>query len=304
MVVGSAGCSPSLQPPVRIGAIAWPGYEGLFLARALGAFGSAPVKLVDYPSTPEVIRSFRNGAIEAACLSADEFLRLAADEPDLRAILVMDISRGADALVVHPHIANLPSLSGKRVGVELNAIGAYMLTLALRSAGLKKDEITVVPLSNDLHEQAFLERSIDAVVTFEPHRTRLLKSGATVLFDSSNLEPPVMDFLVVRQSLIDERPGLVRQILSGWFEAIAFLKSHPQEAAALVAPRQGVTPAEFLQSMELLQIPSLEQNRLMLAHASEETLRQMRALNDAMLATGLHHSVVTRTNLFHGASLP
>ena len=187
----TAGCSPKLQPPVRIGAIVWPGYECLFLARAIDAFGGAPVKLVDYPSTPEVIRSFQNRAIEAACLTADEFLRLAGDEPDLRAILVMDISRGADAILVQPHIPDLQSLKGKRIGVELNAIGAYMLTVALQSAGIGKEDVTIVPVGNDLHEKAFLDRSVDAVVTFEPHRTRLLNAGAKNI---------VRQFQVLRQN--------------------------------------------------------------------------------------------------------
>ena len=40
----------------------------------------------------------------------------------------MNISAGADALVVKPQIKQASDLRGKRIGVEQTAVGAYLLS--------------------------------------------------------------------------------------------------------------------------------------------------------------------------------
>src|SRR3989304_6101293 len=73
------GCGEPHQPPLRLGTRGnWLGHEPFYLARDQGFFGSAPVQIVDYASAPQVQDAFRNGAIEAATLTLDEALQLAA----------------------------------------------------------------------------------------------------------------------------------------------------------------------------------------------------------------------------------
>src|SRR5688500_16803252 len=71
-----SGCVLKPAPPLRVGAIVWPAFECLFLAERIGIFNDQPIKPVEYPSTPEAIRAFRNRAIEVIALTGDEFLRL------------------------------------------------------------------------------------------------------------------------------------------------------------------------------------------------------------------------------------
>ena len=53
--------------PIRIGTNVWPGYEPLYLARSLQDWQQdGDIVLVEYPSSTEVIRAFRNRAIESA----------------------------------------------------------------------------------------------------------------------------------------------------------------------------------------------------------------------------------------------
>ncbi len=299
----SSGCGLNPEAPIRVGASIWPGYECLFIARSLRLFGDKPVKLVEYPSTPEVTRAFKNRAIEIAAFSSDEFLRLSADEPGLRAFLVTDFSHGADVLMSRPEHRCVADLRGKKVGVELNALGVYMLTRALEKGGLSKAEVQIIPMENDQHVAAYNGGKVDAVVTFEPHRTQLLKTGAHVLFDTSSIPGEVVDYLVTRESVLHERSRTIKAIVQGWFEARERLLNEGEEVARLVASREGVSPAEYLKSLDLLEIPSLEKNRQCLG-SQGKSYAMLRNTHQIMVQSGLFKGPPPGPELFNGGFLP
>ncbi|MGB5468727.1 MAG: nitrate/sulfonate/bicarbonate ABC transporter, partial [Sedimenticolaceae bacterium] len=59
--------------PLRIGTNVWPGYEPLYLAAERENWKSKlDIRMVEYPSATEVIRAFRNRALEGAALTLDE----------------------------------------------------------------------------------------------------------------------------------------------------------------------------------------------------------------------------------------
>ncbi len=87
LALSLAGCGVEPAPPLRIGTNVWSGYEPLYLARELGYLDPRSVHLVEYPSASEVIRAFRNQAIEAAALTFDEVLLLTQDGFEPRVVL-------------------------------------------------------------------------------------------------------------------------------------------------------------------------------------------------------------------------
>lgn len=297
------GCSLNPGPPLRVGAIVWPGYEPLFLARALGAFERRPIKLVEYPSTPEAIRAFRNGALEVVALTGDEFLRLAAVEPTARAFLVTDFSHGADALIAHPEVESLQKLAGQRVGVEVNAAGVFVLTRALDSAGMRTSDIQVVPVDNDQHGSAFERKAVQAVVTFEPTRTRILKSGGRILFDSSKIPGEVSDLLVTRTTVLQQRPRLLKDLLTAWFQAREYLLNKTLEAASLIARRENLTPAEFAATLELIRLPSREENLRLLSGANSDLMSGLHKIREVLRQTGQFDSAEPSLELLDGGAL-
>jgi NitT/TauT family transport system substrate-binding protein len=165
-------CSKTVAPPLRVGTNLWPGYETLHLAKNLGYYKDTSIELVDLPSGTEQVRAFRNGNIDAAGISLDQALTLATTNPNVRIISIMDFSEGGDVILAKPDIPNLKALKGKRVGVEANALGAYIITRALEKAGMTTQDIQVVSLGLSEHERAFKDGKIDAVVTFGPARIK------------------------------------------------------------------------------------------------------------------------------------
>lgn len=277
-----SACRAEPTPTFRIGTNVWPGYEPLFLARQLGYLTTA-VRLVEYSSATEVISAFRNGAIEAAALTLDETLLLAQHEQAPRIVLVMDVSHGADAILGRTDVGSISAMKGRRVGVEHTAVGAYLLTRALQLNGLTWADLTIVPVHIDEHERAFRDGSVDAVVTFEPTRSRLRAAGARELFTSAHIPGEIMDVLAVRAHALERHRRELDTLLAGWFRALEYLNQHPREAAARIAPRMRLGPDEVLASYQGVTLPDAADNRALLAGATPQLLSTMNRLGAVMI---------------------
>lgn len=292
------GCVAAPEPVLRVGLNVWPGYEPVFLARELGYFHDSEIRLVEYGSASQVMRAFRNGAIEGAALTLDEVLLLAHDGHRLRVVAVLDLSAGGDVVVARPEIAGLRELRGRRIGVESTALGAYVLVRALQSAELARADVEIVPIEANRHIEAYDQGDVDALVTFEPMRSKLLERGARTLFDSTEIPGEIIDVLVVREDFLKRYPEPVTRLVSGWSRAVDYAEAAPLKAARYMAPRENLSPEAFLQAMAGLEIPSLEDNLRMLSGAGGDLRHNALRLRDVMLAEGLLHTAVDPTPLF------
>lgn len=273
------GCADHLESPTRVGTNQWPGYEPLYLAEHLGHFGEGRVRMVQFTSTSEVMNALRNGLIEAGGLTLDEALSLQSEGIDLRVVLVMDVSDGADVILGHEGMEDMSDLEGKRVGYESTALGAFMLSQGLHHAGLSFSDIEPVSLTIDEHRRAFLDGQVDAVVTFDPARSQLLDAGAVELFSSSQIPGRVVDVLAVRGEVLEEQPGRLNLIVEGWFDALDWMEAHPRQALERMAPRLGIPPDQLEHAYRGMQLPDAERNRHLLggeAPVLADTIAELR----------------------------
>lgn len=279
LLAAIAGCAEEAPGPLRIGTNTWPGYEPLYLARTLGRYEGTQVHLVEFPSASQVIQGIRSGTLEGGALTLDETLSLLDDGIALDVILVMDYSAGGDMLLTKPEITSLEDLEGKTIAVETGAVGAILLNGALGEAGLGIGDVNLQPCPADKHVDCYA--AVDAVVTFEPAATRLLKQGAKRLFDSRRIPGQIVDVLVIRHDIVGRHASQIRQLIGGYFEAREHLDAHPDEAARLMAPRLGISPDELLASFEGLKLPDLVDNHQILGGTSaplEETAAKLSAI--------------------------
>lgn len=299
-VLAYTGCTPEPQVPLRIGTNVWPGYEPLYLARDQGYFRSDSVRLVEYTSASDVLRAFRNRAIDGAALTLDEVLLLAEAAPDVSVVLVLDVSHGADVILAQPTLSALVDLKGRRVGVEATALGAYVLTRALQSVKLTSADVQTVSLEASEHERAFKERRVDAVVTFEPVRTSLLAAGARQIFDSTRIPGEIVDVLVVRRTSSVKHDAHLGQLVRGWFRSLDFIRKDPDRAAALMAPRERLGADDFHKALQGLRLPDLEENRSMLAGPAPALISAIQQLSRVMQAYQLIRRPPDATGLLDG----
>lgn len=249
---------------MRVGSIVFPGYEDLFLARELGLLDERRVRLVELLASTDTLRALATGQLEAAALTLDELMTARADGVDLRAVLVFDVSEGADVVLARAPIS-LKTLAGQRVAVEDGAMGALMLSALLQAAGLTPQQIHKVPITLDRSEALFGNGGVDVVVTAEPWAARMEKTGAVRIFDSAAIPGRIVDVLAVRADALPLYAAALRHLVQCHFAAQAQLHESPQRCMALMAARLQTPASEVMALYRGLRLPGLAQNRAMLA---------------------------------------
>ena len=287
------------QQTLRVGTNIWPGYEPLYLAREQGYFDKKQIHLVEYTSASQVIKAYKNGLLDAAAVTLDEAISLLASGEKLKIVLVMDISNGADALISQPSLKKITDLKGMRIGVEHTALGAYFINRVIDITGIDKNEITVVPLKVNQHERAFMQKKVDAVLTFEPVRTKLLSTGANILFDSSQIPGEIVDVLVVNEQHLAAFSGNIHQLKLGWFKALGDISRMTPTTIKLLGARMQLSTQDVLLAYEGLILPDEEMNEHMLHEkVNPGLLKSSQRLGKVMLDNGLIGSPVDTTKLF------
>lgn len=272
LVLGLAGvvllvatlAPPAPPPPLRIAIGPWIGYEPLVLARENEWLGP-DLRLVETLSNTETNQALRDGSADLAGVTLDEALRLRSDGVPIRIVAVLSDSRGADALVAREGIAGLADLRGRRVLVEDTAVGYFLLQSALQSVGLDRSDVRQVQVQSSYLPARWRAGDADAAVAYEPMLTELLAQGGQVLFSTHDHPGLVLDVLVARQKVLDERrPGVVAA-LRAWDRAVAEFGRPTLLPLDLLAADGRQTPDEYRRALAGVELFDLAEGRDWLA---------------------------------------
>ena len=293
----------SKRAPLRISGHPWPGYEPIFFAESQKQLTDA-VLLQHFPTIKDSIDALRGGAVDAAMLTLDEALALQAQGMTLQVILVMDVSKGADALVAPKQYQTVTQLRGKRFGLEPSTLGELMLSMVLDKAGLKRAEIKPVFLTFEEQEVAYTANKIDALITYEPVVGRLVAKGANKLLSTRDLPESIFDVLVVKTDVARDYAQALEQTLQGHFWALEQLQRNPWDTAYRMVPHAGVSAEELIESFRGLELPDLVANRRYLSRDSGQLTGIVEKLSAIMLASGNIKKPANAADLFTDAYLP
>lgn len=260
-------CQPQQQVQLRIGTNLWPGYEPLYVARDRQVFQGLDVQLIEYRAAGQVINGLRKGTINMAAVTLDEAVRIAASGIPVEVIWLFNISDGADQLLARPGIDDIDALKGKKIGVESNALGAYLLQRFFSLHQLSAADYEVVGLDLAAHAQAMEHAEIDAVMTFEPEKSKLLRQGAKALFTSREVPGEVMDVLIVRKDGTDvPTEAQLQQFIRQYHQLFSQIETDLPAWFDALNKRMKLSPAELAQTYGELQIPSVAMQRTILGN--------------------------------------
>lgn len=296
LAAGLAGCRlPS--PLLRVGSNGWPGYLLLELAAQSGFYPAGQIRMVRFPSSTLVMQGLASGVLEAACLTLDEVIAMRAEGVSLKVAAVLDVSAGADVLLVQDTITELSQLSGKRIGVEQSAVGAVMLSAILAKAQLLPSDITVVPLLLDQHESAFLAGKVDAIVTMEPFAHRLMAMGARLLFSSVAIPGRIVDVLAVRSEVAVEQLDNLRRLLAGHFRVLTAFDQQDRQTLSGLAALLGESGKDVKSYFWGINFPDRQENLGWLGGTPPRLQQTARELLKVMQGAGLVRAGVTLDDL-------
>ncbi|MEN8303928.1 MAG: ABC transporter substrate-binding protein [Campylobacterota bacterium] len=274
-----SGCSNKESgEELHVGMNTWPGYEPFVLAKDLGYLDER-VRVSRLDSATNVIRSFKSDLIDVACITLDEAIIMQeTSEDEIKVITIMDFSTGGDVIIANKNIKSLKELKGKRIGVESTALGAFMLARAVDfTPELTMSDLKILNIGYEHHQNDFETNKIDAVITFEPIKTRLLKStNAHVIFSSEQIPGEILDVIVVKSKTIKSKNSELQKMIDAWYETIEYIKQNRNESLKRMAKYENISLNEFAIAYTGLTVPSLVENRMFFKLKLKDSIKKIR----------------------------
>lgn len=201
----------------------WPGWEAFQLGvleneESLGIHSTKFIQAKDYQ---QAVEFFVRDDADAATLTIFEAMILASRGIKFKIILMIDYTTGSDGLIAHQQISHIRNLLGKRIGVIKGTVGHFTVLKALEKAGLSVNDVKLTGYSHADLVKAFLDKKIDAMGTYEPVMSGLVKaSGANIIFSSSEIPRSICDVLLVKDSLIEKDSAMIEHWIHSWSFAL------------------------------------------------------------------------------------
>lgn len=277
ILFAAAGCSGQTtavpaQTPLNIAWIVWPGEYPHLIAQDAGIFErhGLSVNLNRYDSQTSELADLQSGKVDGGVFGLTDFLAVSANDPgNFVAVLAVDCSDGADAIVAAPSINSFADLVGKRVSANMGTQTEFFLRYALSANGLSASDVTLVDMDPEEVPAALRSGGIEAGDTWEPSLTEAINDGNHIIFSSTEAPGLLTDVLIFRKAVVDSRPEDVRAYILAWFEALDYWTANPEESAAIIASHTDLALEEI--PFEGVRIFSLADNQAAFQPGSDTT---------------------------------
>jgi len=257
------------DPRVVVAITSLPGYEAFYLAeqRRLGQRFGLDLRVQQYSSLDDQRAAYGRGDVEIIATTIPDAIAICQETPSRcpQLILVLDLSAGADVLVSRREITSVRDLVGQRVGLERAVLSEYLLLRALETERLGLDQLRLVHEGPQGLVAAFKKGDLAAVVTYPPHANPLRSDPRyRVLFSSLQIPGEVLDVLAVNPAFAKRHPDLLRALVRTWWASHDLIQAEPVAPQALMAKREQVSLAAFLESQRWIRYPGPDDQRRML----------------------------------------
>lgn len=247
-LTGAMALPTSASAEVKVGVSDWPGWVAWYVAEQKGYFKKhgASVKLVWFANYTDSIAALSSGQLDANSQTWSDTMGPLAKGLPLKAILVNDNSAGNDALMVAPGIKSFADLKGKGIALEQYSISHFVLATALAKNGLKPSDVKIVNLAAGDAAAAFLAGRVQAAVVWNPWVNTIQQSGkGRALFTSKDMPGLIPDLLVAQDKAIQGKRKELVGMIRAWFDAEAFIRAQPDEAAKIMSKVVSMKPDEY-----------------------------------------------------------
>ena len=262
-----AGPLGSSGNPLKVSIVSFHGYAPALLANckslttqpgSIFANNGVNVEFVIQDDIPTLTTIFESNAAQCAWRTSDFW---AQEQPNLRnagldarAIMVVDNTQGADAIIArNPAIQRIEDLAGHSVallqytpsdGMAIDAVDNSSLTARA------KKSVQMIYINADEGtagvRAAFESGSVDAAALWDPDLTLALKKtpGAHVIYSTKTATNLIYDVIVCDSRVLDkpENQATLQSFVKGWMEGVDAAEAAPDQAVqALVETEEFFT---------------------------------------------------------------
>ncbi len=254
LVISIFGCKQKVeseQKPttdtIKIGMVTFPGYAPLYLAKEKKFFDGLNVELIRIEAIGDIRAAMQGGKIDAYAATYDIFQATQNVEPPGIGFLAIDESNGADGVIVSEGIKSVKDLKGKLVGAEPGFPPYFILQYMLNKENMTLKDVQFKDISSQDAGNAFVAKKLDVAGTYEPYlsKSQSMRKGSRILISSKDTPGLIVDLLFASPKLVHEKPEVLRKIANGWFKAVEYWKSNPDESMEIMAKSFGVAKNEL-----------------------------------------------------------
>ncbi len=211
------------------------------LEKKLAALGVTP-KWVDFPAGPQLLEGLNVGSVDVgfvgeappifAQAAGAKFVYIGHDPaaPQAEAILVPKSSA----------IKTVAELKGKKIALNKGSNVHYLLVKTLEKHGLSYADIQPIFLAPADARAAFEKGAVDAWAIWDPFLAASEKQiGARILADGTGVVNNYAYYLAER-GFVNANAPVIKSLFEVLVEQGRWLKQNIQQAAAIIAPLQGL----------------------------------------------------------------
>ena len=274
----AVACTPE-SGTFRMGTEPWLGYGPWWVAQDKGLFAQngLDVKVSSFTTDDQINAALSAGQIDGANVATHTALRLIQQGLPIVAVLVLDQSNTADAILAAAPITSIADLKGKKVAYEEGTTSDILLRYALSQNGMTINDIVKVPTPAADAATAAIAKRVDAAVTYEPYLTSALNQDKSfkLIYTADQKPGLISDVFVVRKDALGKVPCQIQTLLKTWGDATAYYDANGTDAKAIIAKAVGAAPADLQTAFDGVKIYTLAEAKDLMTGAFPQTVQDI-----------------------------
>ena len=256
VVLLTASFSASAEAPLKIALTTWIGYSPFYVAEGMDMYKKHGLKVTlqtfaDPAMLPSAVAS---KAADGALMTFDQVIGAAAQGQVFKVVMPIDYSNGGDAVLADRSIKKISDLKGKKVAYAPLSPSDFLISYALKINGMSDKDISPVNMTPEAIPSAMASKAVPAGTTYEPNVSQILAMGGGkqfhVIYSSKEAPGLIADVLVFDEAHIKKNGKEITALIKAYLEGLAYMKSHPKEASAIIGKAIGVSGKEVLEQLE------------------------------------------------------
>jgi sulfonate transport system substrate-binding protein len=250
LLLGAAALAETPRAELRIG---YQKSASLFvLQKAQGTLDkrlaalNVGIRWVEFPAGPQLLEGLNVGSVDVGYVGEAPPIFAQAAGANFIYIGHEPPSPEAEAIVVPKDspLKTVADLKGKKIALNKGSNVHYLLVRALEAAGLKYVDVQPVFLAPADARAAFEKGAVDAWAIWDPFLAAVQKqSGARVIVDGRGGVANNYPFYLAERGFSAKHPEVIKALFDDSAEQGRWLKANIKQAAAIIAPLQGLDVA-------------------------------------------------------------
>lgn len=240
---------------LNIGTVVWIGYGPFYVAESLNLFKKHGLnaKLQVFSDPALIPAALAGGSLQGAMVTYDQVVGQVAKGMPQKVVMPIDYSNGGDAIVASNSITKIADFKGKKIGFNPLSPSDFLLSYALKTAGLSEKDITPVSMTPEAVPAAMASNQMPIGVTYEPSLSQVISQGGGkkfhVVFSSKDAPGLIADVLIFNDKFIKSNPKKINGMIQAYLDGMAYMKAKPDESARIIGKFMGISAKEVKEQL-------------------------------------------------------